>query len=113
MNNMKWTYKEHTESLADTGDYNSYVEFTNGKDIWISNDYEMETEDLQKMGGMEALDEPYMSMSIFGILKKRAGWLIVLFLGETLTASAMSFFENEIAKAVVLAMFIPLIISHS
>lgn len=72
---------------------------------------EEETEDLQKMAGMEALDEPYMSISIFGILKKRAGWLIVLFLGETLTASAMSFFENEIAKAVVLAMFIPLIIS--
>jgi magnesium transporter len=72
---------------------------------------EEETEDLQKMGGMEALDEPYMNMSIFGILKKRAGWLVILFLGETLTASAMSFFENEIAKAVILAMFIPLIIS--
>ncbi len=72
---------------------------------------EEETEDLQKMAGMEALDEPYMNMSIWGILKKRAGWLIILFLGETLTASAMSFFENEIAKAVVLAMFIPLIIS--
>jgi magnesium transporter len=72
---------------------------------------EEETEDLQKMGGMEALDEPYMNMSIWGILKKRAGWLVILFLGETLTASAMSFFENEIAKAVILAMFIPLIIS--
>ncbi|MDF2435820.1 MAG: Magnesium transporter MgtE [Bacteroidota bacterium] len=72
---------------------------------------EEETEDLQKMGGMEALDEPYMNMSIWGILRKRAGWLVILFLGETLTASAMSFFENEIAKAVILAMFIPLIIS--
>jgi magnesium transporter len=72
---------------------------------------EEETEDLQRMAGMEALDEPYMNISLFGILKKRAGWLIILFLGETLTATAMSFFENEIAKAVILAMFIPLIIS--
>lgn len=70
-----------------------------------------ETEDLQKMAAMEALEEPYMNMSIFGILKKRAGWLIILFLGETLTATAMSYFENEIAKAVILALFIPLIIS--
>ena len=72
---------------------------------------EEETEDLQKMAGMEALDEPYMNMSMIGILRKRAGWLVILFLGETLTASAMGFFENEIAKAVILAMFIPLIIS--
>lgn len=72
---------------------------------------EEETEDLQKMAGMEALDEPYMNMSIGGILKKRAGWLIILFLGETLTATAMSFFENEIARVVILAMFVPLIIS--
>ncbi|MGQ0828112.1 MAG: magnesium transporter [Bacteroidota bacterium] len=72
---------------------------------------EEETEDVQKMAGMEAFDEPYMSMSIWSVLKKRAGWLIVLFLGETLTASAMGFFEDEIAKAVVLALFVPLIIS--
>ncbi|CAN5394302.1 magnesium transporter [soil metagenome] len=72
---------------------------------------EEETEDLQKMGGMEALDEPYMNMSIWGILKKRAGWLVILFLGETLTATAMSFFENEIAKVVILSLFVPLIIS--
>lgn len=72
---------------------------------------EEETEDLQKMAGMEALDEPYMNMSIWGILKKRAGWLIILFLGETLTATAMGFFENEIAKVVILSLFVPLIIS--
>ncbi len=72
---------------------------------------EEETEDLQKMGGMEALDEPYMNMSIWGILKKRAGWLVILFLGETLTATAMGFFENEIAKVVILSLFVPLIIS--
>ncbi len=72
---------------------------------------EEETEDAQKMAGVEAFDEPYMSLSILEILKKRAGWLIVLFLGETLTASAMGFFENEIAKVVILALFVPLIIS--
>jgi magnesium transporter len=72
---------------------------------------EEETEDAQKMAGVEAFDEPYMSLSIWEILKKRAGWLVVLFLGETLTASAMSFFENEIAKVVILALFVPLIIS--
>ncbi len=72
---------------------------------------EEETEDLQKMAGMEALDEPYMNVSIWGILKKRAGWLVILFLGETLTATAMGFFENEIAKVVILSLFVPLIIS--
>jgi magnesium transporter len=72
---------------------------------------EEETEDAQKMAGVEAFDEPYMSLSIWEILKKRAGWLVVLFLGETLTASAMGFFENEIAKVVILALFVPLIIS--
>jgi magnesium transporter len=69
------------------------------------------TEDIQKLGGSEALDEPYMEIAFNRLVKKRAGWLVVLFLGEMLTATAMSFFEDEISKAVVLAMFIPLIIS--
>ena len=72
---------------------------------------EEETEDVQKMGGMEALDEPYMSSSFSQIIKKRAGWLIILFIGESFTATAMSFFEGQIAKAVVLSLFVPLIIS--
>jgi magnesium transporter len=72
---------------------------------------EEETEDVQKMGAMEALEEPYMSTPFRQMIRKRAGWLIVLFLGETLTATAMSFFEGQIAKAVILALFIPLIIS--
>lgn len=72
---------------------------------------EEETEDVQKMGAMEALEEPYMSTPFPQMIKKRVGWLIVLFLGETLTATAMSFFEDQIAKAVILALFIPLIIS--
>lgn len=69
------------------------------------------TEDAQMMGGMSALEEPYMNASIFDMIKKRVGWLIVLFIGEGFTATAMGFFENQIAKAVVLALFVPLIIS--
>ena len=69
------------------------------------------TEDIQKFGGMEALDEPYMRISLLRMVRKRAGWLIILFLGEMLTASAMGYYEGEIAKAVVLALFLPLIIS--
>lgn len=72
---------------------------------------EEETEDVQKMGAMEALEEPYMNTPFLQMIKKRVGWLIILFLGETLTATAMSFFEGQIAKAVILALFIPLIIS--
>jgi magnesium transporter len=69
------------------------------------------TEDIQKMGGSEALDAPYLQVSLLQMIKKRAGWLAVLFLGELLTATAMGYYEEEIARAVVLAVFIPLIIS--
>jgi len=72
---------------------------------------EEETENIQKIGGVEALDEPYMKIPFLKLMKKRSGWLIVLFLGEMLTATAMGFFEGEIARAVVLALFVPLIIS--
>jgi magnesium transporter len=69
------------------------------------------TREFQQFGGSEALDEPYLQISLAGMIRKRAGWLVVLFLGEMLTATAMGFFEKEIAKAVVLALFVPLIIS--
>lgn len=69
------------------------------------------TEDIQRLGGSEALDEPYMEIAFRKMVQKRAGWLTALFLGEMLTATAMGFFEKEIAKAVVLALFVPLIIS--
>ena len=72
---------------------------------------EAATREMQKFGGSEALDEPYMQVTLAHMIKKRAGWLIVLFLGEMLTATAMGFFEKEIARAVVLALFVPLIIS--
>jgi magnesium transporter len=72
---------------------------------------EMATRDLQRFGGSEALGEPYMAVPTARMIRKRAGWLVILFLGEMLTATAMGFFEEEIARAVVLALFVPLIIS--
>ncbi|WP_281227254.1 magnesium transporter [Flavobacterium aquiphilum] len=70
-----------------------------------------DTEDIQKFGGLEALDLPYVQTRLFEMVKKRATWLVVLFFGELFTASAMGFFEGEIDKAIVLTLFIPLIIS--
>ncbi len=69
------------------------------------------TEDIQKLGGLEKLDEPYMEISFGRLVKKRATWLVVLFVGELFTATAMKHYEGEIAKALVLAAFVPLIIS--
>ncbi|MBI5963583.1 MAG: magnesium transporter [Chloroflexi bacterium] len=69
------------------------------------------TEDIQKIGGSEALDEPYMKISFPKMIRKRASWLVILFLSEMLTATAMGRFESEIAKAVVLSIFVPLVIS--
>lgn len=77
--------------------------------LWIA--HEEYTEDMQKVGGTEALDEPYLDMPILRLVKKRVGWLIILFFGEMFTATAMGYFEGEIEKAVVLALFVPLIIS--
>lgn len=72
---------------------------------------EKATEDIQKLGGLEALDEPYTTISLLRMVKKRATWLIILFLGEMLTATAMQGYNGEIEKAAILAMFLPLIIS--
>jgi magnesium transporter len=69
------------------------------------------TEDIQKIGGSEAFDQPYMRVSIPRMVRKRASWLVILFLSEMLTATAMGRFENQIAKAVVLSIFVPLVIS--
>ena len=70
-----------------------------------------DTEDIQKFGGSEGLDLSYTKTTLFELVRKRAGWLIILFLGEMLTASAMGHFQVEISKAVILALFVPLIIS--
>lgn len=72
---------------------------------------ERDTEDIQKFGGMEELDVSYTRTPIFELIKKRAGWLVVLFIGEMFTASAMSYYDGELEKAIVLALFVPLIIS--
>jgi len=72
---------------------------------------ERDTEDIQKFGGVEGLDLSYTQTPLLELVRKRAGWLIILFLGEMLTASAMGYFDGEIEKAVVLALFVPLIIS--
>jgi len=69
------------------------------------------TEDIHKLGGTEALEEPYIDTTVIDMVKKRGKWLVFLFVGEMLTASAMGFFEDQISKAVVLALFVPLIIS--
>jgi magnesium transporter len=69
------------------------------------------TEDIQKIGGTAVLGAPYLQVGIMGMIRRRAGWLSALFLGEMLTATAMTYFQDEIAKAVVLALFLPLVIS--
>jgi len=69
------------------------------------------TEDIHKLGGSEALEEPYATIALWTMVRKRAGWLLFLFFGEMLTATAMTYFEDEIARAVVLALFVPLVIS--
>lgn len=72
---------------------------------------ETATREAQRFGGLEALDEPYIATPVGTLVRKRATWLVILFVGELLTATAMGFFEEEIEKAVVLALFVPLIIS--
>jgi magnesium transporter len=77
--------------------------------LWVAS--EEFSEDMQKIGGTEALDQPYLDIPLLKLFKKRVVWLIVLFIGEMITISAMHQFEDEIAKVVILATFIPLIIS--
>jgi magnesium transporter len=77
--------------------------------LWVAS--EEFSEDMQKMGGTEALDEPYLEVPIMKLFRKRIVWLFVLFIGEMLTATAMGYFQDELARAIVLALFVPLIIS--
>ena len=77
--------------------------------LWVTN--EEFSEDMQKMGGTEALNEPYLDISIFKLFKKRITWLVILFFGEMFTATAMGYFEGEIKKVTLLALFVPLILS--
>lgn len=77
--------------------------------LWLAD--EEYSEDMQRIGGTEALDQPYLDMPLFRLIQKRAGWLIILFIGELLTASVMQYYEDQLAKVIVLAMFLPLMIS--
>lgn len=77
--------------------------------LWLAN--EEYTEDIQKIGGTEALDEPYLDINLFRLVKKRVGWLIILFLSEMLTSTAMQYFNDEIAIVIQLTFFVPLVMS--
>lgn len=77
--------------------------------LWAANDEY--SEDMQLMGGTAALDEPYLDLPVYQLIWKRAGWLVILFLGELLTASVMQYYEDQLAQIIVLAMFLPLMIS--
>lgn len=97
-------------ALAVTDDNNILLGIVTIDDmLWVAT--EEFTEDIQKIGGTEALDEPYLDIHIGKLVRKRVSWLIVLFLGEMLTATAMQYFQAEIEAATVLALFIPLIMS--
>lgn len=77
--------------------------------LWVAN--EESTEDIHRIGGMEALDEPYLDVSLMQLTRKRAGWLVILFIGELFTATVMQYYEHQLEKVLVLTMFIPLIVS--
>lgn len=97
-------------ALPVTDDANILLGIVTVDDIlWLAN--EEFTEDMQKMGGTEALDEPYLDVTIFELVKKRAGWLMILFAGQLLTATVIEHFEGNLQKATMLVLFIPLIMS--
>lgn len=101
-------YGRNTLPVIDTGD--TLLGIVTLDDMLLVQEAQT-TEDIQKIGGMEALDEPYNTIALGRMIRKRASWLVILFLGEMLTATAMGFYEEEISKMAVLAIFLPLIIS--
>lgn len=97
-------------ALPVVDDYNVLLGIVTIDDVlWVAG--EEFSEDIQKIGGAEALDTPYLETPILTLVKKRVGWLIILFFGEMLTASAMAFYNDEMEKVIILTNFIPLIIS--
>ena len=97
-------------ALPVTNDHNVLLGVITVDDV-LDVEEERNTKEMQRFGGVESLDYPYMKTSFFQLIRKRAGWLVFLFLGEMFTATAMGYFDSEISKAVVLALFVPLIIS--
>ena len=104
-------FKQHNRVALPVTDQNGILLGIITIDDVLQLQEEETTEDIQKIGGVEALEDPYMETPLLQMVRKRAVWLIVLFIGELFTASAMGYFEDEIAKAVVLALFVPLIVS--
>ncbi|MEO5649604.1 MAG: magnesium transporter, partial [Ginsengibacter sp.] len=97
-------------ALPVVDDYNVLLGIVTIDDVlWVTN--EEFSEDIQKIGGAEALDMPYLETPLFTLVKKRVGWLVILFFGEMLTATAMAFYNAELEKVIILTNFIPLIIS--
>lgn len=97
-------------ALPVVDDYNVLLGIVTIDDVlWVTN--EEFSEDIQKIGGAEALDMPYLETPLFTLVKKRVGWLVILFFGEMLTATAMAFYNTELEKVIILTNFIPLIIS--
>lgn len=104
-------FKEYDRVAIPVTNSNNLVMGVVTVDDVIDEAEEKDTKDMQQFGGLESLDLPYVKTDFFTMIQKRAGWLIVLFLGEMLTATAMSHFEVELEKAVVVSLFVPLIIS--
>jgi magnesium transporter len=97
-------------ALPVTNDHNMLLGVITVDDV-LDVEEEKNTKEMQRFGGLESLDYPYVKTPFFSLIRKRAGWLVILFVGEMLTATAMGYFDKEISRAVVLALFVPLIIS--
>lgn len=105
------TFKKHDLNTLPVIDSTGHIVGIVTIDDILDVEEEETTEDIQKIGGMQALEEPYMDASASRMIKKRAGWLVILFIGELLTTTAMGYFEHELAKAIILVSFVPLIMA--
>jgi magnesium transporter len=105
------TFKKHDLNTLPVIDSTGHIVGIVTIDDILDVEEEETTEDIQKIGGMQALEEPYMDASAPRMIKKRAGWLVILFIGELFTTTAMGYFEHELAKAIILVSFIPLIMA--
>jgi magnesium transporter len=105
------TFKKHDLNTLPVTDSTGHIVGIVTIDDILDVEEEETTEDIQKIGGMQALEEPYITASVGQMVKKRAGWLMILFMGELLTTAALGYFEHELAKATILVSFVPLIMA--